>query len=350
MTNAINIQVLRNITFCATDRTMEFDEVTPVGPKHRHVVLAFEPQETGAIEIAENGEFLLECQIEGDDPDLWYYLHLQDQTPDGRFARGFMHEMKEPRALLDLLAHRQRWSQIGRAAAMMTHEVRQPLFVVSLVAERAQMDLKNAAVLDREKLIEDFVNIHASVRKAQAIISQMSRYARSASAASDPGCNPLEVIMDIMNFHATVAKRDTIRLVLDHNWPEDGQIRVSDLQLGQVVTNLINNAYDSIRERQLGSNAAKGLIRLTLNVTDDGVELLCTDNGIGIPSTTGTELLFKPFVSSKKAIGNSGLGLYITRRILKTLGGQIEHVQTTDPGATFRVTLPSSVLTQLDDH
>jgi signal transduction histidine kinase len=106
--------------------------------------------------------------------------------------------------------------------------------------------------------------------------------------------------------------------------------------LGQVITNLINNAmihaFDDDR---------KGMIRIEAHLIDhEFVQLTISDNGTGI-SKDNVSRIFDPFFTTKLGQGGSGLGLNIVHNIVSTLmQGKIDVSSVINEGSTFILTLP----------
>lgn len=65
-----------------------------------------------------------------------------------------------------------------------------------------------------------------------------------------------------------------------------------------------------------------------------------TDNGMGIPEATLARL-GEPYFSTRTDRGGSGLGLFVTRGILESLGGRLEFESQSGRGTTARVVLPT---------
>jgi len=104
-------------------------------------------------------------------------------------------------------------------------------------------------------------------------------------------------------------------------------------QLQQVFLNILNNAYDAVRE---SSRAAR--IEVISARAGSFVEISFRDNGIGIADP---ERIFDPFFTTKDVGKGTGLGLSICYGIVREHGGEIVcHNNLDSEGATFTVRLP----------
>lgn len=99
----------------------------------------------------------------------------------------------------------------------------------------------------------------------------------------------------------------------------------------QVVSNLIANAIDSLRD--------DGRLEITVDADGDAAILAVEDDGSGIEPAL-QEKIFEPFFTTKKDVG-TGLGLWISRNIVEHLGGTITlATPESGKGARFEVRLP----------
>jgi two-component system NtrC family sensor kinase len=105
-------------------------------------------------------------------------------------------------------------------------------------------------------------------------------------------------------------------------------------QLQQVFLNILNNAYDAVRESVPGPS-----IEISTRRGNDFVEVLFCDNGHGI---SYPERIFDPFFTTKEVGEGTGLGLSICYGIVKEHGGEIVCSNNLGrDGATFTVRFPS---------
>src|SRR5438132_9211840 len=104
-------------------------------------------------------------------------------------------------------------------------------------------------------------------------------------------------------------------------------------QLQQVFLNILNNAYDAVREAVQGPQ-----IEISTSCTGNFVEVSFRDNG---PGVSQPDRIFDPFFTTKQVGEGTGLGLSICYGIVREHGGEILcHNNVGGEGATFIVRLP----------
>jgi signal transduction histidine kinase len=135
-------------------------------------------------------------------------------------------------------------------------------------------------------------------------------------------------LRDTINVLAAKSKSKSAIITLDiqANLP---RVRATGSELNQVWMNLIDNALDAISDSgNIHISARRELSRVVVNITDDGH---------GIPAEI-LPYIFDAFFTTKPPGQGTGLGLDITRRLLRLYHGDI--TVESRPGRTeFRVTL-----------
>jgi C4-dicarboxylate-specific signal transduction histidine kinase len=101
----------------------------------------------------------------------------------------------------------------------------------------------------------------------------------------------------------------------------------------QVLTNLVQNALDAVRDRPAPS------VRVEVKRHGERAHLVVRDNGPGF-SPEVREHLFEPYLTTKA--NGTGLGLAIVQRIVVEHGGDIALADEPGPGAALVVELPIS--------
>jgi signal transduction histidine kinase len=111
--------------------------------------------------------------------------------------------------------------------------------------------------------------------------------------------------------------------------------------LGQVLINLINNAYLHAFEGR-----SDGRVRVHAVGQGDGVDIELSDNGWGMTPEHLAQL-FQPFFSTKIGRGGTGLGTTIVENLVtRVLGGTLRVESTVGQGTTYHIHLPL----QAPDH
>ncbi|PKR76759.1 two-component sensor histidine kinase [Halalkalibacillus sediminis] len=111
-------------------------------------------------------------------------------------------------------------------------------------------------------------------------------------------------------------------------------VRVDDMRVQQILTNLLTNAKQAIK--------GEGKISLNLTEEKETIEVQVTDNGQGIPEEE-QPFIFERFYrgeNKKYQIGGLGLGLPFSKMISNVLGGDLKLKGSSSEGTTFQLTLP----------
>ena len=211
--------------------------------------------------------------------------------------------------------------ELGLLSASLLHELRQPLFALQAHTQLALVDGQMTA----ERLLElaqqvghlqELVDAYSGVGGAAgATLFDLNDAVRAALRTLQPRCSQVGV-----RVAATLA---------GELLPVHGRV----VAIRQVSINLVTNALEAV-----GSRA--GHVWVETRRDGDMVELIVRDDGPGMPAEVRGHV-FEPFVSDK-ASDNSGLGLYVTRRLVLEAGGTVGVHGAPGEGATVVVRLPRS--------
>jgi signal transduction histidine kinase len=103
-------------------------------------------------------------------------------------------------------------------------------------------------------------------------------------------------------------------------------------RVGQIFMNLILNALQAM-------DGGSGELRVVTAPEGDGARIDVVDTGRGIPPEQ-LKRIYEPFFSSRPTGQGTGLGLFITHRIVTEMGGTIEARSEPRRGTTMIVRLP----------
>ncbi len=174
------------------------------------------------------------------------------------------------------------------------------------------------------------------VRRNQDKISSLVMDMLSFGKEREPDLAPADLATVVGESVETVLQRAAeAGIAIRWEPPQDLPELMFDAEgIGRAVLNVVTNALDAVEGRAApevvitaGTDAAAGIARVTV-----------TDNGPGMAPETLTSA-FDPFVSTKGARG-TGLGLAVSRKILREHGGDVRATSEPGHGATFVLEFP----------
>jgi PAS domain S-box-containing protein len=242
-----------------------------------------------------------------------------------------MSDITDAATLQAKLMHAEKMAAVGQLVSGVAHEVNNPL---TAILGFADLLMENPEIPETAR--RDLRVILQEAQRTKQIVQNLLSFARQMP----PQKRPVQVNAIL---HRTVQLRaydfrSRGAEVIEH-LDEDLQQVVGDAhQLQQVFLNILNNAYDAVRDT--GRPA-----RIEIATANSGslVEITFRDNGQGISSA---ERIFDPFFTTKDVGKGTGLGLSICYGIVHEHGGEIACYNNLESeGATFTVRLPALATT-----
>ncbi|MCS6977283.1 MAG: ATP-binding protein [Gemmatales bacterium] len=223
----------------------------------------------------------------------------------------------------------ERLAAIGQTIAAISHHVKNILQGLRTGSDLIRLGIQE----DKRDMIEQGWKV---VEKNQARIYDLVMDMLSYSKEREPALEPVDVnqlVRDVLELVDGVLKEKGIQLHLRlaENLP---QIQADPEGIHRALLNLVQNAIDALEGRD---KPALGLAT-SLDAEKQWLRIVVTDNGCGI-ATNKLEEIFKPFVSTKGSKG-TGLGLAVSRKILREHGGDITAESILNKGSRFTIRLP----------
>ena len=238
-----------------------------------------------------------------------------------------MSDVTDAAVLQAKLMHTEKMAAVGQLVSGVAHEVNNPL---TAILGFADLLLENPEMPESAR--KDLRVILQEAQRTKQIVQNLLSFARQVP----PQRRPVQlnaILRRTLQLRAYDFNSHGITVVeeLDENLP---QVVGDSHQLQQVFLNIVNNAYDAVRE--VGRAAC-----IAIQTARNGafVEVRFRDNGHGI---SFPERIFDPFFTTKEIGKGTGLGLSICYGIVRGHGGEIFcHNNRGEPGATFVVRLPA---------
>lgn len=240
-------------------------------------------------------------------------------------AAGHSDEPAISTELLRQLAYNEKMAELGRISAGVVHELNSPL---SVIISASQMIMREEGV--PEGVLEMISRISSEALRLSQLTKGLLNFSSHEDSIGDTDLNlTADFILNFLNFEA--ARRGVLVLrQFDYSLPT---IRLDANMLKQVLLNIIMNALQAME------NSGGKLLVETAGEGSDSVRFIVTDNGPGIPAES-LERIFDRYFTTKKPGEGTGLGLFVTKNLVKNAGGSI-RVTSSSGGTAFTVTLPA---------
>jgi signal transduction histidine kinase len=228
-----------------------------------------------------------------------------------------------------LAERHEKLASLGLLAAGVAHEIRNPLTAI-----KAALFIQQKKFPAGSPEFDDVNLVKREILRLERIVNDFLQFARP----SEPELITVPadlVLMDAQHFLEPQLSRNNIRIILEPSAPM--RIRIDAAQIKQVLTNLVQNAADSIGQNGTVTLCAHPDRRHLGHFETSVVVLEVADTGKGIAPEI-EKRLFDPFFTTKET--GTGLGLSIAARIVQKHGGVLEYQTRVNQGTTFGIVLP----------
>ncbi|MFC2103632.1 ATP-binding protein, partial [Bacteroidota bacterium] len=279
----------------------------------KKLVLALNDVEKGYLNVKLKGEYNDEIGI--------VFQHFNSMTSNLKSSREKIDHMHM--AELQRLG---RLTTLGELTSQTAHEINNHIAII--MSRTDYLSLESVKVQELQKYDEDIKVLQDQISKISYITGNLLKYSRKQKSEKKR-INLAHTIKDSVALYSILLEKRKIKLNVNINI-KDASIVADAVQISQVLANLINNAADAI--------GRKGNIVINLsNDTDNNLVLTVQDDGPGIKKDIVDEI-FSPFFTTKNSKTNTGLGLYIVKKICDNHNANIECISETGNNTKFRIT------------
>ncbi len=216
--------------------------------------------------------------------------------------------------------------------SIISHELNTPL--VSIIGFNDLL-LDGVAGKLTEEQIDDLKKIDKNSKKLLELLNAILDFIRlEAKSVETKEVNLSDLIEETKSETRVLISESGLNFVWKVD-PDLPHIDTDPTKLKVILKNLISNAVKFTE---------KGSVTLDILKRDSCIEISVSDTGIGIPPES-LPIIFEPFRQVESPLtrrhGGVGMGLYIAKRLLEILGGNIKVESEVGSGSTFRVWIPT---------
>jgi signal transduction histidine kinase len=221
--------------------------------------------------------------------------------------------------LLKELAQKERLASLGQASAEFVQLLAKKL-------DKSENGAQNASSIKELHIIEQ------NVRLCRELLTMWQSYG-SVEASRHKEISVSAIVREVVKAVEAMAAQSNVKL--QSNVCKEPCTLLGDaVQIKRAIQNVVINAIQAAAEK-------KGKVAIACAQRDFYVDIRVEDNGSGI-APAHMNKIFDPYFTTKQGKSGTGLGLYITKKVVEDHNGSIKVDSTPQVGTTFTVRLPLS--------
>jgi signal transduction histidine kinase len=245
-------------------------------------------------------------------------------------ARLFSEIEEKSRQLAEASQHKSQF------LANMSHELRTPLNAIIGYSEILQEEVEEAG---QDRLTPDLRKIEHSGRHLLGLINEVLDLSKIEAGKLELNTEPVNLarlIDEVIGTAGQLAEKNNNRLVVEAQ-ENVGSLVADPMRLRQILLNLLSNACKFTQEGEVALRARR------VAAGRDWIEFAVSDTGIGMTAEQQAKL-FQDFTQADsltaRRYGGTGLGLALSRKLARMMGGDVMVTSEAGKGSVFTVRLP----------
>ncbi|MEM0962579.1 MAG: ATP-binding protein [Bacteroidota bacterium] len=248
-------------------------------------------------------------------------------------------ELKEAQARL---VQQEKLASLGQLTAGIAHEIKNPLnFVTNFADLSVELAQEAAGEDDPEEraalladLLQNATKIAEHGRRADTIVQGMMAHARARGGKRQQvDLDELVAEYAALAYHGMRARHPGANVTFGQELGDAGMIDAVPGDLGRVIINVLDNAFDAVRQQE-------GRVVVSTSLSNGRALVRVEDDGVGMPEEVRAKV-FEPFFTTKPTGQGTGLGLSLAYDIVtQGHGGTLSVESEPGQGTAFVLSLP----------
>lgn len=235
--------------------------------------------------------------------------------------------------LLKELAQKERLASLGQASAEFVHDLGNPLTIVwgyvQLLAKKLEKS-ENSGAPENVASVKELNIIEENVRLCRELLTMWQSYG-SVEACPRKPISVSDIVRDVLKGVGPMAAQSGIELKSDV-CKDPCTLQGDAIQIKRAIQNVVINALQASADK-------KGAVTISCVQKDFYVDIVAEDAGPGI-NPEQMNKIFDPYFTTKQGKSGTGLGLYITKKVVEDHNGSIKVDSMPGAGTVFTIRLP----------
>ncbi len=247
-------------------------------------------------------------------------------------------EIKElNQRLMGELAQKERLASLGQASAEFVHDLSNPLTIVwgyvQILAKKLEQSGYGSSNGEGTSSPKELNIIEQNVRLCRDLLTMWQSYGSTRGAKPTP-LSISQIVRELVKSSGGMAVESGVELNCSI-CEDECTVLGEPTQLTRAIQNVIMNAIQASAEK-------KGSVAVSCIAKDFYADIRVEDTGYGIPAQQMSKI-FEPYFTTKQGKSGTGLGLYITKKVIEDHHGSIRVESTPQIGTAFTLRLPLAV-------
>ena len=244
-------------------------------------------------------------------------------------------EIKElNQRLMGELAQKEHLASLGQASAEFVHDLSNPLTIVwgyvQILAKKLEQSGYGSSNGAGASSPRELNIIEQNVRLCRDLLTMWQSYGSTRGTRPTP-LSISQIVREVVKSSGGMAVESGVELNCNI-CEEECTVLGEPTQLTRAIQNVIMNAIQASAEK-------KGSVAVSCVAKDFYADIRVEDTGYGIPAEQMSKI-FEPYFTTKQGKNGTGLGLYITKKVIEDHHGSIKVESTPQVGTAFTLRLP----------
>jgi signal transduction histidine kinase len=258
-----------------------------------------------------------------------------ERTRVQRCGENAAEEIKELNARLRTeLAQKERLASLGQASAEFVHDLGNPLTIVwgyvQLLAKKLEQQEKEGTTGTSGTSAKELNIIEQNVRLCRELLTMWQSYG-SGEASPHKAISVAGIVRELIRGLSSIATQNNVKLTSEVA-DDPCAVLGNPVQVTRAIQNVIVNAIQAAGE-------TKGEVNVSCERKEFYVDVRVRDSGPGMTADQ-LEKIFEPYFTTKQNKSGTGLGLYITKKVVEDHNGSIKVDSAQGTGTTMTIRLP----------
>lgn len=248
---------------------------------------------------------------------------------------GFHRDITDQERQVKIIEAQNRVSATGEVMSNVAHQWRQPISAINNTLNELEFDieLEDLKVLD----VKIYLKASSKIKEYTSYLSQTIDDFRKMT--SDDKVKTNFILKNTISNAYSILQNEYNKYNIEFSIIEFGddslKINGYEREFKQVLINLLNNAKDILVEK----NTLKPKVEISIISNEKNITISVHDNGSGVPDSI-IEKIFDPYFTTKHEALGTGIGLYMSKKIISEYFNGSLEVQNENDGAKFTIILP----------